>query len=240
MTTATERVELARLIPGVGQIDYIETEKSRAYWFTAEGNKRRSRFPSVTTILRATWPKPALLEWYARHGAEAETLLEIAANRGKAVHRFVQVYMETGDLMDVSDYPPEFQPYLRGVARFLWEADPQPLAVEQLIVHPEYRYAGRLDLIAMVGGKRTLLDFKSNPRGRIYTEAHVQATAYAIANERCGDAPVEQTLLIGVSDAGDYFPVIGGDAVKLWGNVLAFYGEMRKFERTTTGGGEDE
>lgn len=235
MTTATE---LSRVIPGIGLVEFEETETRRNYWFTPEGGKRRQRMPSVTSILRQTWPKPALLEWYAKHGAHAETLLEQAAARGKAVHKFVEVYMATGELMDMADFAEDYRPYLRGVAAFLWDYDPQPLAVEQLIVHPEMRYAGRLDLIAGIRDKVTLLDFKSNPRGRVYTEAHVQATAYAIANERCGDGVIDQTLVVGISDSGEYNPVIGGDGAKLWGAVLAFYGEVKRFERAI-GEGEE-
>lgn len=229
--SATTDVHLERTIPGVGLIEFAETEKSRAYWFTPEGAKRRQRMPSVTGILRSSWPKPALLEWYAKHGAHTETLLEEASQRGKAVHKFVEVYMTTGEVMDVTDFPPAYRPYLSGIARFIWDYDPQPLAVERLIVHPEMRYAGRLDLVAGVRDVVTLLDFKSNPRGRVYTEAHVQATAYAIANERCGDGVVDQIMVIGISDTGDYNPVVATDAAKLWGAVLAFYGELRKFER---------
>jgi hypothetical protein len=228
MTTATE---LSRDIPGVGLVEFEETDKRRNYWFTPEGGKRRQRMPSVTSILRQTWPKPALLEWYAKHGRETETLLEKASLRGKAVHKFVEVYMATGELMDVTEFAEDHRPYLRGVARFLWDYNPEPLAVERLIVHPEMRYAGRLDLVAGIRDKITLLDFKSNPRGRVYSEAHVQATAYAIANERCGDEAIDQTLVVGISDSGDYNPVFGSDAAKLWGSVLAFYGELRKFER---------
>lgn len=236
--TSTTDVHLERTIAGVGLIEFIETEKSRAYWFTPEGAKRRQRMPSVTSIIRNGWPKPALLEWYARHGSAAEGLLKAASDRGKAVHKFVEVYMATGELMDVADFPEEYRPFLRGAARFIWDYDPAPLAVERLVVHPEFRYAGRLDLIAGVRNKVTLLDFKSNPRGRVYSEAHVQATAYAIANERCGDEAVDQVMVVGISDSGDYNPVIAADAAKLWGSLLAFYGELRKFERATGEGDE--
>ena len=234
MTTA-EVATLTRQIPGVGRLDFEESETYRAYWFTAEGGKRRQRFPSVTTILRNTWPKPALLEWYATHGRETDTLLERAATRGKTVHAFVEHYMRTGDLMEWDELPAEYHGYLQAAARFLWDFFPQPIAVERLVVHPEMRYAGRLDLIAMVDGVPTLLDFKSNTHGRVYAEAHVQATAYAIADERCGGDPINSFMLVGLAEDGSYKPVIGRDTPKLWGAALAFYGEMRKFEKAIDG-----
>ena len=237
---ATEVARLERVIPGVGRIEYVESERRRDYWFTAEGNKRRTRLPSVTSILRQTWPKPALLEWYARLGREAETALESAANRGKAVHRFVEVYMATGELMDPADFPAEYAPYLRAAAAFLYEYDPRPLAVEQLVVHPEQRYAGRLDLIAAIHDVPTLLDFKSNTRGAVYPEAHVQATAYAIANQRCGGVELQVSMIVGLAEDGTFNIVPVRDATKLWGTVLAFFAEMRKFERALEGVATDD
>lgn len=227
-----QALNLRREIPGVGVIEFEEDEKRRAYWFTPDGGKRRQRMPSVTTILRGTWPKPALLEWYAKHGRETDTLLEHASQRGKAVHHFVEVFMATGDLLPFEHFAAEHRGYLQAAARFLWDFYPQPIAVERLVVHPEYRYAGRLDLIAMVEGTATLLDFKSNTHGRIYSEAHVQATAYAIADERCGGDPVAHTLLVGLAEDGTYKPVMGRDGTKLWTAALSFYDELRKFERT--------
>lgn len=226
-----EPLRLERTVPGIGTIEFVETDKTRAYWFLAEGGTRRQRFPSVTGILRATWPKPALLEWYAKHGRETDTLLEEASKRGKAIHAFVENYMRSGELERMTAYPSEYAGYLSGIARFLWEHDPQPLVIEQLIVHPEMRYAGRLDLIATMGGKRTLLDFKTNTKGRVYTEAHVQATAYAIADERCGGDKIEDVAIVGVADDGNYDLVRGADATALWASALDFYGHVRRFER---------
>lgn len=225
--------QLSRTIPGVGLIEFEESEKSRAYWFTAEGNKRRTRLPSVTTVLRGTWPKPQLLEWYAQHGRETETLLERASERGKAVHDFVAQFMESGELMSFGLFPEAHRGYVQAAASFLYDFYPQPVAVERLVVHPEFRYAGRLDLIAMVEGERLLLDFKTNTHGRIYAEAHVQATAYAIADERCGGEPIAGTLLVGLAEDGTYNPVRGVDGSKVWGMLRSAYDELAKFEKAT-------
>src|SRR5262245_20406679 len=135
MTATTEPTRLERTIPGVGVLEFVESEKRREYWFRADGNTRRTRIPSVTTMFRATWPKPGLLEWYAREGAAVDSALEQASRRGKAVHHFVEVFMSTGDILPFSDFPTEYAPYLTAVARFLWKYDPKPLAVEQLVCY---------------------------------------------------------------------------------------------------------
>lgn len=234
-TDAPDTTRLTRAIEGVGTVEFVQSAARRDYWFLAAGNERRRRLPSVTSILRQTWPKPALLEWYARLGGEAETALELAARRGHNVHRFVEAYMATGELMDPAEFPADHRPYLRAVAAFLFEYDPQPIATERLIVHPEDGYAGRLDLLARVDGKVTLLDWKSNTKGRIYTEAHVQATAYRRADERCGGDPIEQTMLVGVAEAGTFNVVMGLDASNLWAAILAFFGEIKRFEKAVDG-----
>lgn len=225
---APERVELYRDIPGIGRLEFVETDKRREYWLLAEGNTRRRRLPSVTGIIRDTWPKPALLEWYARE-PNASAILAGAAIRGKAVHRFIETYMASGDLLPFSDFEPEHRGYLQGAARFLWECQPKPIAIERLVCHPEHGYAGRLDLIAGYEGGATLFDFKSNPEGRVYPEAHVQAQGYALADHRCGGQPIDAIVIVGISESGQYRLVPGHDAKKLWAECLSYYGEMKRF-----------
>jgi hypothetical protein len=236
MTATAEPVTLERKVTGVGTIVFEEGVRKdgkpyRNYWLLKEGNTRRERVPSVTTILRATWPKPGLLEWYAREGAGVDSALEQASARGRAVHAFVEGFMTTGDLMDFDAFPADYAPYLTAIARFLWDHDPMPLAVERLVIYPELNYAGRLDLIALMDGEPTLLDFKSNPRGHIYQEAHVQAHAYRIAENRCTGAGVEATALVGVAEDGTYRVQRGADASKMWGAVLDFYKTLGRFDK---------
>ena len=232
-------VTFARDIPGIGRLEFEEFPKRRNYWLLPDGGQRRTRLPSVTSILRDTWPKPALLEWYAQHGREAHTLLERASERGKAVHRFVEVFMSTGELLPFGDFPDDFHGYLQGAARFLWELEPEPLAVELLVCHPELNYAGRLDLIANVNRLPTLLDFKSNPKGNVYTEAHVQAAAYVIANERCAGPAVDRVMIVGLSEDGRFQWTRGElDASrKTWASALDFYKTINRLKKALANGG---
>src|SRR4051812_44030565 len=94
-TTNADNVSVSREIRGVGRLDFEQSERRRDYWLLPEGAQRRTRLPSVTSILRDTWPKPALLEWYARE-PNASAILKTASERGKAVHRFVETYLTTG------------------------------------------------------------------------------------------------------------------------------------------------
>lgn len=235
MSATVETTRLNRTIPGVGLIEFTESETQRAYWLTPEDGKRRVRLPSVTTILDGVWPKQWLLSWYAKYGEAAPGMSASAAERGTAVHAYIERYFTEGTFAPVDDYPEDVRPYLQGAAGFLWEHDPEPLAVEWLVCHPEMKYAGRLDLIATLEGARNvpvLLDFKSNQKGRIYPQAHVQASAYRLAHERCGGtAQIGRALLVGIAEDGTYDAVEGVDAVKLWGNAVDFYRDRQAFER---------
>jgi len=222
-----------RVIPGIGTLSF-EQEPYRRYWLLPDGGQRRRRLPSVTSILSDVIAKPGLVKWAARLGPAYDRARDEAAARGTAIHAFIEHYLQTGELLDPPD---EHAPYVHAAAAFLWQYDPRPLAVELLVCHPELGYAGRLDLIAEIDGAATLLDFKTNPAGRIYPEAHVQAYAYELANERCAGLDIERTLLVGIGDSGAFQVVEGVDTAKTWGAVLALYGELKQLERRL--GGEE-
>lgn len=228
---AVEPVHLERVVPGMGTIQFVESKKRREYWLLPEGGERRRRLPSVTSIIRATWPKPELLGWYAREGSNVEAVLAEASARGKNVHTFVETFMATGELLPFNSFPGDHAGYLQGVARFLWEHDPKALAVERLVAFPELNFAGRLDLIAELDGVPTILDFKTNAKGRIYPEAHIQIHAYALADERCGEPKAERAAIVGIAEDGTYHVQEGADASKIWGSILDFYKTLARFDK---------
>lgn len=230
--TATATVNLRREVEGVGLIEYVETEKARSYWLTPPGGQRRQRMPSVTTVLEV-WPKGHLLRWYRNLGASADAILERSQDRGHAVHAYVENFLSSGELVPLSEYPEDFRPFIQAAASWLFEYDPEPLpeGIERLLCHPEMRYAGRADLYALIRGRRTIVDFKTNDRGAVYASHHVQVGGYAIAEERCSGEPVEDTMIVGLSASGQAHPVTGKDASRVWASALDFYTAVRKFER---------
>lgn len=82
--------------------------------------------------------------------------------------------------------------------------NPEPLAVEQLVVHPELGYAGRLDVRAIVRGAVELNEYKTQEWGGIFSQAHVQALLYERAAVRCGDDPAERLRVIVLPESGDW------------------------------------
>jgi hypothetical protein len=180
---------------------------THAYWLLPEGGQRRTRLPSVTGILGDTWSDRALLEWYMRE-PNARELRDEGRRAARTRTASSRPTCATGELLPFSDFEPQRRPYIQGAARFIFEHDPQPVedGVERLVCHPELRYAGRLDLLAILNDSPalTLLDYKTNPKGNVYAKAHVQLIGYAVADRRCGGEPVERCAVVGLTDQGDY------------------------------------
>ena len=238
MTTTTtmnaERVSATRTIPGVGRLDFEQTDKRRDYWFLPEGGQRRQHFESVTGVIRQTWAKPELIDWAAKLGRGVYEVREEGVKRGKRVHLFLETYLRDGVLLPFSDFEPGDKPYLQGAAEFIFTEDPQPAedGVERLVCHPELRYAGRPDLIATLRrwpGELALCDYKTNPGGNIYAEGHLQTWAYSLADFRCGGAPITRRAIVGLSDSGKHRIVESPDGEQLWQLALQFQGALRAF-----------
>jgi hypothetical protein len=229
-TVNAERVSASRDIPGVGRLDFEQTERRREYWLLPDGGQRRIRLSSVTTVLEWIWPQSSLVNWYKRE-PNAAAISEQGIARGKEVHRFLETWFRDGILLRFSDFDEAHRPWIQGAARFILEHDPAPVEVERLVCHPELRYAGRLDLLADLHGQRTLLDFKTSRGGNVYAKAHVQTWAYALADFRCGGEPVERRVVVGFSDSGGFEIVESPDAEQLWQKGLEYLDAMKPFMR---------
>jgi hypothetical protein len=85
------------------------------------------------------------------------------------------------------------------------EADVRPLAIEQTVYHPRLGYAGTLDLVAHVGGKLAVVDFKTSKS--VYAESHLQNIAYQDALIEMGHWKAEIGYICRIpkvlSDIGD-------------------------------------
>jgi hypothetical protein len=232
--SVTEDVLITRRLDDGGLIEFEErTTGFRAYWYTAPDAPKRVRLPSVTTILGKISGDGGLLDWYEARGAEAALTLarqgfldnvaveraveatreagmgakdhaRKAADRGIRIHAILQAYAERGDVPNPADYAETDRGYIRGLIRWLIHADPKPVAVESLVVHPEFGYAGRLDLRARVHGKECIVDLKTNRRAQIYSKACLQTVAYHVADVRCGADPADGELLVAVGPDGKY------------------------------------
>jgi hypothetical protein len=106
---------------------------------------------SVTTILNNTADKAWLDGWRQRVGEErANRIRNNAGNRGTALHEAVELYFDTGQVPDLSDFGRNLilGPYWTAIAPIL-PAILNDVVAESCIWHPE-GFAGRFDRIAHV------------------------------------------------------------------------------------------
>lgn len=152
-------------------------------------------YPSVTTVIRATSPmNPGLLQWYVKHGENAATMRDDAAERGTEMHILIDDYL-TGRGVDL-DGRSEFQAKaLASFDAFATEYEIEPLAIEILLHSKQHVYAGTADLICRMKYKgrvvTALIDFKSGEN--FFRDHAVQLEMYRCAwHEHYGETyPIE-------------------------------------------------
>lgn len=205
----------------------------RAYMYTPPGGKR-VRFTSVTTLLGAIIPKGGLPIWAEARGIEgaveavrrglidprdehqdhvqvvranrlgADRARDDAAERGVSVHALLEAWSLAGTPPSPQDFQPEDRGYVQALSRWIMKANPEPIAVEQLVCSPEDGYAGRVDLKARIGGEVVLCDLKTAVKGATYSSVHLQMALYGRADEACGGDPCDARRVIVLSPYGEF------------------------------------
>lgn len=138
-------------------------------------------WPSATTILEA-FPKPyQLLQWMKEVGKQSDEIRDAAGRRGSTVHNLTDLYdqgLEVSLLGDGSQpqYSLEewsmFERYVDFSTRF----NPEHHLIEQQVICPELGFAGTLDRICTIEGRKLLVDIKTS--NGIYDTYWLQLAAY--------------------------------------------------------------
>lgn len=192
------------------------------YYYRFGANGEPEFFPSVTTLLKQVMPTPpALLDWMIANGKEGSTeKRDLAASYGTFMHgQFEQLiinrrydfdnvpvvlldYMERENIPEslFNQWIVKIRKDVLAFAQFMRDWNVKPLAVEIGLVHPEYRYAGCLDLpCEMTDAKtgetfRAIVDFKSGRKG-FYEEHELQLHLYkGMWNVNYPDTPVTRVF----------------------------------------------
>lgn len=124
--------------------------------------------PSVSRVM-----EPLKASSYA--GISEKTLAR-AADKGSSVHNSIENWLKFG----IDDIPEEHRPYFDGFLEWWNEYQPEVVASEVKTYHKLMRYGGTIDLLAYIGGKLTLIDFKTTYR-LLEKSCGVQLEAYAQA-----------------------------------------------------------
>jgi hypothetical protein len=134
----------------------------------------------------------------------ADRARDAAADRGLNVHALLQEHMQTGQAPSLAGHPVEHHGYITGLSRWLLHAQPEPVAVEQLVANIDDGYAGRLDLRARIGGRLVTVDLKTQEKAGIYSSSHLQVNLYERAAVVCGDEPADACMVVVVAANGEF------------------------------------
>lgn len=138
--------------------------------------------PSVSRVM-----EPLKASSYA--GISEKTLAR-AADKGSSVHNSIENWLKFG----IDDIPEEHRPYFDGFLEWWNEYQPEVVASEVKTYHKLMRYGGTIDLLAYIGGKLTLIDFKTTYR-LLEKSCGVQLEAYAQALASHGITVEEKHIL---------------------------------------------
>lgn len=144
--------------------------------------------PSVTTLM-----KPLSSDFYSTVDPE---VLNKAAKRGTAIHNAVENYAKFG----IEDIPPVYAGYFAGFREWWDSRKPEVLATETKVYHKILRYAGTVDLLCIIDGRVTLVDYKTSAQVNSKLCA-VQLEAYDRAWES-HDIKVDDRLILHLSKKG--------------------------------------
>lgn len=145
--------------------------------------------PSVTQMLEPL---------YSYTGIPQHVLMA-AADRGTAVHLACE-YHDNGELGEVEE---SLQGYIDGWIQFIEDTKFEIELVENQIFHPLYRYAGTIDRVGNLAGRRVVLDIKTTKK--LMPVAGPQLAAYLEAwNYSNPDFQADGRYVVQLKDDGTY------------------------------------
>lgn len=175
------------------------------YYYRFGQNGEPEFYPSVTTLLKQVMPTPPqLLDWMIANGKEGATeKRDLAAAYGTLMHgqfesllinrrydfdtvpTVVMNYIEQQNLPDkvFTDWCVKIRKDVLAFALFVRDYNVHPMAIEIGLVHPQFHYAGCLDLPCIMTDPKTaetftaIVDFKSGRKG-FYEEHELQLHLY--------------------------------------------------------------
>ena len=168
------------------------------------------KLPSVTTILNKTQTAEkaeGLANWRARVGeAEAQRIMDQAAQRGTAMHTILEHHILGKNRLDLTDVGQQAHKMAdvvieKGLCHLeeIWGS-------EVALYYPEL-YAGATDLVGVYKNAESIIDFKqtNKPKRREWIEDYmIQLGAYAMAHNYVYQTNIQQGVVLMCSKDG-YF-----------------------------------
>lgn len=135
----------------------FDTEKHRYYI-----NDRP--VPSVTQVLADLLPGWRASDWYLQ--------------RGRAVHACAALVAQGKQF----EHDERITGQVAACQKFFADLKPEVLGVEERFYSERYQFAGTADLIAMIQGRKTFVDYKASLTGSV----PIQCAAYSLASGSTG------------------------------------------------------
>lgn len=171
---------------------------------TPEGRRYKTPsgelYESITTALGKDPKKEkSLMEWRERVGAqEANRISRLASTRGTAMHTICENYLN-----NEQDYIGKAMPnavvMFRTIQPILDKAITRVYMQECSLYSDVYRLAGRVDCIADIKGKLSVLDFKTSTRTKKrerIKDYYLQTAAYSFMFEEMYGKSIDQVVII--------------------------------------------
>lgn len=132
-------------------------------------------YPRVTKIVGIK-AKPALYRFYAEAASfsAADSIAKKSAAEGTLIHEAVEKILVGESPVIDSVIAPAIAAFKEFLGKKNIQAD--PALIEKRIVHYDQRYAGTIDVVALIDGKLGILDIKTSQA--IYRDYNLQISAY--------------------------------------------------------------
>lgn len=180
----------------------IDLEKNRIEFLDSRFYKHANGnfYPSVTTILDAYPKSAAFYEWLKKAGEDADEIRDEAGRKGSQVHQLCEDYDAELECSMLNEYGKAayrqiewamFERYVEFRTRFPYEL----LANEVHYISPVLGFAGTLDRVFLVNGKRVLVDIKTS--NALHNHYWLQQAAYRqLWNEVNPDAQIDEIKIL--------------------------------------------
>ena len=184
----------------VYSIEAITTDSGRRYKVP-----NGEMYESVTTALgNQPGKKEGLMEWRRRVGNdEANRISRKAAGRGTAVHSIIEDYLNNKE-DPCKDMMPDAVVMFKQLQPILDKSISKVYMQEAPLWSDKYRLAGRVDCIADIKGKLSVVDFKTSmkiKKREWVKDYFLQTAAYShMIKEMYGDTVDQTIIFIAVED----------------------------------------
>ena len=182
--------------------------------------------PSVTSILRISRPKQIF-----NHSSKQADSFEI----GNLMHEYLDCYVTDKKIDDQDSENSRIALKLSEVIINNIFPKIDSFISTEATVHNNHEYAGTLDLLAMVDGKLTIIDYKSSyrPKSSLQIDEHFQQlAAYALAHDNMHNTKIEQAMIFVVYKESYKYEILTSDLLLLnkyklmWNETLDYYKEI--------------